>query len=582
MIGLPLDDASRTNLKSQFAKRKISIVSLVVFFFLLIIFFTSDAFPLFKIFLQPIGDNSICPVHDKIVPKSFVEDNSTVIEILKDESFRLNSVEKLSGAIQVDTQIFDKQPDVPDAPEVWSKFKKFHKYLEKTFPIVFENTQVDYVNTYGLVFYMKGSNPDLKPVLLTAHQDVVPVQQSTLKDWTHPPFSGFYDGEKIYGRGASDCKNVLIAIMESLELLIKNDYKPARGVVAAFGFDEEASGIIGASNIAKFLQDKFGKFSFHSLLDEGPGLTLDVSTNQVVAAPAVGEKGYLDIAVDLTTPGGHSSISPDHTSIGMMGELAYIIEQDPYQPLLTNENPILHYLQCLAVNSENLPKMTRKTILRAGFDKFANAKIVKVLSDNILTKFLIKTSQAIDIIAGGEKANALPENVKMVVNHRVAIESKVSDIQAHFTDRVLILAKKHALQVISFGKEVFNVENPKGTINIDFNSHSLESAPISPSNDTVWKYVAATTRHIFEDLVFTNLTYPIITAPSIMPANTDTRYYWDLTKNIYRYSPFFAADMLKESKVHSVDEQLRFDSHLQLIAFFYEYVQNVDTPDADN
>jgi Gly-Xaa carboxypeptidase len=32
-----------------------------------------------------------------------------------------------------------------------------------------------------------------------------------------------------------------------------------------------------------------------------------------IARPAVGEKGYMDVSIELKTPGGHSSLPPEHT-----------------------------------------------------------------------------------------------------------------------------------------------------------------------------------------------------------------------------------------------------------------------------
>lgn len=93
------------------------------------------------------------------------------------------------------------------------------------------------VNTYGLAYEWTGSDPSLKPLMLAAHQgtfpfppphyllnlsrrankgrlvDVVPVERSTVLDWTYPPFSGHYDGTNIWGRGSSDDKTGLISIM---------------------------------------------------------------------------------------------------------------------------------------------------------------------------------------------------------------------------------------------------------------------------------------------------------------------------------------------------------------------------------
>lgn len=33
----------------------------------------------------------------------------------------------------------------------------------------------------------------------------------------------------------------------------------------------------------------------------------------IFAVPGVGEKGYLDVRVEISSPGGHSSVPPDHT-----------------------------------------------------------------------------------------------------------------------------------------------------------------------------------------------------------------------------------------------------------------------------
>lgn len=581
MRGLDIDSPSFADKKRLFLGAIVSIATLI-----LVSPYLLTGFYYLRIATSSI-DTSVCPVFEIKRPESFYLDNSTVLDIVNDKKFKLQSVQKLAGAIQVDTTVFDNQPDVSKNPEVWSKFAKFHTYLKVTFPTIFTLLEVEYVNTYGIVIYWKGSDKLLKPVMLTAHQDVVPVQKDTLKDWTYPPFEGHFDGEYIFGRGATDCKNVLIAIMEAIELLISQKFEPKRGIIAAFGFDEEALGIHGASSLAKHLENKFGKDSIYAIIDEGPGLIKDPYTNTIIGMPGTGEKGYIDISVELTTPGGHSSVPPDHTLIGIVSELAYHIENDQYESILTTANPILGYMQCLAVHdtTNKLSKFAKKSILRAGFDKFANSKVVELLRGSLLTKYLITTSQAIDIIKGGEKVNALPEYTKMVVNHRIAIESSIHSVQQHFIDRVVPIAKRHGLGVVGFNDEEIVETGDKGHFNIKVFSSPLSPAPVTPTDDTVWEYLAAATRHVFEDLVYTGdkaLGYPIVLSPGIMTGNTDTRYYWNLSKNIFRYSPQFFLDLLHDSNAHSVDEKLKFENHLHLMAFFYEYIQLVDTKKADN
>lgn len=522
------------------------------------------------------ADSNICPIVDIYRPKQFYKDNSTILQILEDADFKKQSVEKLSGAVKVDTQVYDNPPDVNDDPKYWKKFVKFHEYLKSTFPAVFDKLSVETVNTYGLVFYWKGLDSNLKPVMFTAHQDTVPVQKQTLNKWTYPPFDGHFDGEWLYGRGSLDCKNLLVALMETLEILVKKDFEPKRGILVAFGMDEEVSGWHGASKIAQHLEEKFGKDSLYAIIDEGSGITEIPETGKIIAVAGTGEKGYVDVEVELTTPGGHSSVPPDHTSIGLMSKLAVLIENDPYSAIFTPENPAFHQVQCAAVHDGGkMPKLLRKSILRAGYDKIANAYAVKALTQSPVTKYLFQTSQALDIVNGGEKNNALPEDVKLLVNHRIAIESDVAETQEVFTHRVVEVAKKHDLGLVAFGKEILP-EKGHGSFNVSVLGKSTQTAPVTPIGDDVWKYLGGTTRHIFEDFVFPNLTEPIIFSPGIMTGNTDTRHYWNLTNHIFRYSPVFSKNIMKEQNIHSVDEKIRFSSHLHLVAFYHQYILAID------
>ncbi|WPK23836.1 hypothetical protein PUMCH_001085 [Australozyma saopauloensis] len=528
-----------------------------------------------KMYFTNDKPEGVCPIWDIQRPKSFIENNGSVVrEILFDEKFRNGSAAKLSGMVQIDTQMRDNPPTVEDDPEYWSRFKKLHLYLETTFPEVYETADVVKINTYGLVFTWKGSDEKLKPLMLAAHQDVVPVQKDTLSDWTYPPFEGHYDGEYVWGRGSSDCKNVLSAIFEALALLKKNKFKPTRTIVLAFGMDEEVSGRLGAGHIAPYLEKTFGKNSMYAIVDEGAGMSIEPSTQRIFALPGTREKGYLDISTELITPGGHSSIPPEHTSIGIMAELEKLIEGDPYKAVFTPENPTFEFLQCLAVHGgDKLSWRLRKSILRSGYDKIANSYVIKYLTSNRVTKYLVQTSQAMDIIRGGEKNNALPESVQLLTNHRVAIESTIQEVTDRFVSRVHAVAKKFDLGLKVNGETVLE-STSNGHFSVKDAGHSLEVAPKTPIGDKVWKELAGATRHVYEDAVFTNLTEPIIVAPAIMTGNTDTRYYWNLTHNIFRYTPVLAG--FTDSRIHSVDERMGIDNHLRLIAFFYEYVQIVD------
>ncbi|RKO85429.1 hypothetical protein BDK51DRAFT_21840 [Blyttiomyces helicus] len=232
-----------------------------------------------------------------------------------------------------------------------------------------------------------------------SHMDTVPVAEQTVSEWTHPPFSGTVDADRIWGRGSVDTKNTLIAQMEALELLLKRGFIPKRTVLLSYGFDEEISGEEGAKRIANFLLARYGPASMELIVDEGVGRTSKYNTP--LALVGVQEKGYCDIQLTLTAPGGHSSIPPPHTSIGLLAHIITRIEANPHTPALPDQNPFLETLQCVAEWGGDQVDPWLKAALKR-LDLFRDA-LVQKLYEREDTRFLISTSQAVDMIQGGTK-----------------------------------------------------------------------------------------------------------------------------------------------------------------------------------
>ena len=185
--------------------------------------------------------DTLVATQDNLIPSSELTTNVSL----------KRQVERLSAAVKCPTENFDDNGNVDVDPR-WKTFDKFHKVLKDLFQLVHKKAELDLVNRYGLVFTLKGASESLKPIMLTAHQDVVPA--SSLSKWAHPPFEPYYDSQYLWGRGSSDCKNNLIGIMSVVEKLLEQDWRPRRTIVLAFGFDEETGGIRGAAHIAKHLE----------------------------------------------------------------------------------------------------------------------------------------------------------------------------------------------------------------------------------------------------------------------------------------------------------------------------------------
>ena len=60
-------------------------------------------------------------------------------------------------------------------------FDQYHEVLKGLFPLIHDRAKLDKVNRHGLVFTLKGTSENLKPIMLTAHQDVVPASTSHLQ-----------------------------------------------------------------------------------------------------------------------------------------------------------------------------------------------------------------------------------------------------------------------------------------------------------------------------------------------------------------------------------------------------------------
>src|SRR2546422_7939840 len=118
---------------------------------------------------------------------------------------------RLAGAVRFRTISYQDLSQF-DARE----FDGLHRYLRDSFPRLHAALALAKVNGYGLLYRWAGSDSSLAPILLLAHQDVVPVEPGTEARWTEPPFAGRISAGFVWGRGALDDKGSLLAILEAV------------------------------------------------------------------------------------------------------------------------------------------------------------------------------------------------------------------------------------------------------------------------------------------------------------------------------------------------------------------------------
>ncbi|KAI1111540.1 hypothetical protein F5Y14DRAFT_306903 [Nemania sp. NC0429] len=495
-------------------------------------------------------------------------------------------VERHQPLVKIPSICYDDLGDF-DEDERWEPFNNVSKVLEETYPTVYKYATVETVNRFGLVYTISGSDESLAPILLTAHQDVVPVEEETLDRWEHPPFDAVYDKHDgyLWGRGASDDKSAITALMSAMESLLSQDkYEPSRTVIFAFGFDEECSGPRGAGQIGKFLEDRYGENGIAVILDEG-GAGLQTLGDTLYALPAVYEKGYLDVWFDLDVVGGHSSTPTPHTAIGIMSEIVVNLESNPFRAEIPRNGPVHQALVCLARYSPDaLPELTEYIY----HDNLRGA--ARILAEaSRETQYFIQTSQAVTVIAGGEKINSLPEFVRLGVNHRYAPQDSVGGIQYRIVDLIEPVIRKYGLDLRAFeGDEDYDKYlaaqgtsreekarsrwEPRydGTLVLEVRKKSYIT-PQSPTQGRVWDIFGGTVRHTFADQA-----RHVVIAPGAMTGNTDTRHYLRLSDHIYRWSP---GSLKSFGNIHTINERLLMSEHVNMAKFYYDFIRNFDQAD---
>jgi carboxypeptidase PM20D1 len=135
--------------------------------------------------------------------------------------------QNLAAAIRLETISYDSAAEFRPEP-----FLALHRLLETTYPQAHAALRREVVGGYSLLYTWRGSDPQLAPMLLTAHLDVVPVTAEALPDWDHPPFAGEIADGFVWGRGAIDDKGSLIAIFEAIEQLAAAGFTTRRSVAS--------------------------------------------------------------------------------------------------------------------------------------------------------------------------------------------------------------------------------------------------------------------------------------------------------------------------------------------------------------
>ncbi|UMM09013.1 M20/M25/M40 family metallo-hydrolase [Gluconobacter frateurii] len=348
-----------------------------------------------------------------------------------------------------------------------------------------------YKDTAYLIARWPGSDPALKPLVISGHMDVVEAKAS---DWTHDPFKPQIENGYLLGRGSTDMKlDDTLAIAALLELK-KEGYKPRRDIILEFSGDEETTMATGAIIASKLANAEL------VLNMDGANGTLDEKTGKPDYFTWEGaEKTYADFRLTVTNPGGHSS---EPRAVNAIDELAadlLHIQQHRFKPELNDLS------RSYFVNAARWQKPDIASAMKAFAANPSDEKAIRTLSADPAFIGRIGTTCVVTMIDGGHALNALPQRATANINCRIfpghpraaimeelrqaahdpgmtiedATEGSVETAASPMRPDV-VQAIEHGMHVAYPGVPVFAAMSSGASDSMWFRSHGVPSYGVSP------------------------------------------------------------------------------------------------------
>ena len=205
------------------------------------------------------------------------------------------AVERFCELLRIPTVSRENIAERDDEP-----FNQWIPTLQRLYPHFFKVAELTRVDDFGMLLRWPGADSALDPIVMMAHQDVVPVEG---QDWKHDPFGAeIIDGE-IWARGSLDTKCIVSAFLEAAEHLIAQGFVPPRDVWF-FSSDGEEIAAPTATHAVQWLREH--NIHPYMVLDEGGAVVENVfpGVKQPCGLIGIAEKGMLNAQYRTVSAGG--------------------------------------------------------------------------------------------------------------------------------------------------------------------------------------------------------------------------------------------------------------------------------------
>jgi acetylornithine deacetylase/succinyl-diaminopimelate desuccinylase-like protein len=247
-----------------------------------------------------------------------------------------------------------------------------------------------------------------RPLLLLAHLDVVDAKR---EDWSFDPFVFREEGGYFYGRGTSDDKGMASHIVANVIRLKEEGYTPDRDLIVALTADEEGGDFNGASWLLKEHRDLVdAEFA----INEGGGGNMRRGvylTNEIQGS----EKVYQDFRLEVTNPGGHSSLPVKDNAIYRLAAGLSRIAAFEF-PVQLNDITRAYFERSAGVEKDPSTAADMRAVARPSPDLAAAARLSALQP---YWNSMMRTTCVATRLGGGHANNALPQLATANVNCRI-------------------------------------------------------------------------------------------------------------------------------------------------------------------
>ncbi len=412
-------------------------------------------------------------------------------------------------------------------------FFQFNAFLKASYPLTDSLLKRKSFNHFSHLYQWEGSDATLKPVILMAHLDVVPVIEENLPDWKQAPFDGKIVNDTLWGRGSIDNKIGVIGLLEATEALLASGFQPKRSLYLSLGHDEEIGGLRGAKVIVEHLKAQGVEAEF--VLDEGGTISQNIipGIDKDVALIGIAEKGYVSLELSVKKEGGHSSMPEKESAIDILSAAIVQLKKNPFPAKLAG--PINSFIENLGPEMGLLNRFI-----------FANRWLFASVITGVYEKTgsgnaLVRTTTAPTLFNAGIKDNVIPQNAKATVNFRIMPGETAASVVA----RVKALLQDPRIQIT------------KGRM---LSEPSKVSRTQSEGFKTLRKTITAV--------------YPkALVAPFLVIGGTDAKHFEPIAADIYRFSPMIINPANIKS-FHGLNERIAVKDFNKAVQFYQQLMQN--------